>query len=70
MFRHGPLTNHSVMITARKYSNLVGENLIDDPVLVVDASRPTAGQFVLQGFRFADPLKWILLDFLDKPDDP
>lgn len=39
--------------TGRPESDLVFLYLIDQPMFLIDASRPTTGQFVLQGFGLA-----------------
>lgn len=58
------------MVTTSKDSDLVGCDLIDDPMLLVDPTRPAAGQFVFQRFGFADTGKRFALDLSDQVDDP
>jgi hypothetical protein len=45
------------MEPAGQNPDLVFQNLIDQPMFLIDTSRPTAGQLVLQGLGFARPEK-------------
>jgi hypothetical protein len=49
--------------------DLVFPYLIDESMFLIDASRPTAGQFVFQGLGLAEAGIRITLDFADQPHD-
>src|SRR5712692_114687 len=46
--------SRSIVITALENSNLVLLNLVDEAMFLIDASGPTATEFVLQRLRFSD----------------
>jgi hypothetical protein len=49
--------------------DLVFPHLIDEPVFLIDASRPTTGQFALQGLGLAQTGKRITLNFTNQFHD-
>jgi hypothetical protein len=53
------------MVTTSKDSDLVRCDLVNDPMLLIDPTRPAAGQFVFQRFRLADAGKGFTLDLSD-----
>jgi hypothetical protein len=57
------------MITAREYSNLVLLDLVDEPMLLIDAARPTALRFVPQRLGFSYAGKRISLNLANQSDD-
>lgn len=50
-----------VVIPASKNPDLVQQNLVDEPVLLVDAAGPASGQLMLQWFRLTDSRKRVAL---------
>ena len=56
----------SVAVPASGYSYLVLTELVDEPVLIGDASRPVAVKPVLEGFGFANSLVAVPLDIPDQ----
>ena len=54
------------MITTRQDFNFVVKNLIDEPMLVVNSSRPTTFKIVSQRFGFADASKRFALDLFNQ----
>jgi hypothetical protein len=49
--------------------DLVFVHLIDEPMFLVDVSRPTTRQFVFQGFRLAQTGIGVTLNFADQSHD-
>jgi len=39
-------------------------------MLLIDSTRPTSGQFVLQWFRFTNTREGLALDFANESDNP
>ena len=50
---------NSIVVTARKDSDLVLQDLVDEAVLLVDSAGPAAAEFVLQRFRLPETCKWV-----------
>ena len=57
------------MKTARDDNPFAVPVLIDQPVLIIDPSRPEPGQLAFQRLRFADAVKWIAQDVFDQHID-
>jgi hypothetical protein len=62
-------TRRSVVEPAGENPDLVFLYLIDEPMFLINASRPTTGQFVLQRLRLAETGKRVTLNFTDQPHD-
>jgi hypothetical protein len=48
----------------------VAADFIDEPVFVIEALGPVAGQVALQWLGFSNPAEWIPVCFLDHPEEP
>lgn len=59
----------SIVVSTSKNTDLVFLDLIDQPVLLVDAVGPAAGQNMFERFGLADAGKRITLDFFDQFQD-
>lgn len=59
----------SIVVTACRDSDFLLKNLIDEPMLLVDAFRPATCQLMLERFRLADAAERIVLRFLDQPNE-
>jgi len=57
------------MVAAREDADLILEYLVHEAMLVVDAARPAACQFVLERLGLADAGKGVTLHGLNEPDD-
>lgn len=57
------------MIATGEYPNLVRPHLVDEPMLLVNAPRPTPGQLVTQGLRLTNAGKRVAQGFLYETDD-
>jgi hypothetical protein len=57
------------VVSTRKEANPVLVDLIDQPMLVVDSSRPTALQIMLQRLGLSHSLEGISLNFSNQPDN-
>lgn len=57
------------MVAAGENADFILLDLIDKPMLLIDAAGPAAGEFMLEWFGFAGASEWISLDFLDQLED-
>ena len=57
------------MVTASQYPDLVVEDLVNQSMLLIDASGPAILQVVLRRFRFAKARKGFLLNFPNQAND-
>jgi hypothetical protein len=62
-------TRRSIMEPAGGNPDLVFLYLIDEPMFLINASRPTTGQFVLQRLGLAQTGKRVTLNFTNQPHD-
>ncbi len=60
--RAGIRYRDSVVVSTSEDSNPILVHLVDEPVLVIDSSRPTTLQLMLQWLGFSDPRKRITLN--------
>src|SRR5437762_1026687 len=59
----------SIRGSAGQNANLVLQDLVDKPMLLVDPPGPTAGEFVLQWLRLAKSAERVALNVTNKPDN-
>jgi len=57
------------VVPASQDSDLVRQDLIDQPVFLVDASGPAPGEFVLEWLRLAQTGKWVPLHLADEANN-
>src|ERR1700688_807405 len=60
----------TVVITSLEDLHLFVVGPVHEPVFVVDAAGPVAGQVTFQGFRLAYPGERVALDLTDQARDP
>jgi len=63
------LLRRLIVVAAGQDSDLFFLNLVDKPVLLVDALRPAAGEIVLEWLRLTDASEGVFLGFLNHPHD-
>ena len=59
----------SIVVTASENSDLVGQDLIDQSMFLVDASGPAPGEFVLEWLRLAQAGKWVPLNLANEANN-
>ena len=57
------------MEPARQNADFALQNLIHEPMFLIDSPGPTSSQFMLQRLRFSQPRKRFSLNLSDQPDD-
>jgi hypothetical protein len=57
------------VVARLKKINSLCSHRINEPVLLGDSSGPSSSQFMLEGFRFADPVKGVSQDILNELQD-
>src|SRR5208282_136449 len=64
-----PIWSVAVVITSLEDLHLFVVGPVHQPVFVVDAAGPVAGQITFQGFRLSYPGERVALDLTDQPRD-
>lgn len=65
----GRCTVFLIVVAAGENADFILLDLIDRPMLLIDAAGPAAGEFMLERFGFAGAGEWISLDFTNQLED-
>lgn len=60
----------SVVVSRLQYDDVVIGHVVDEPVLLVDTTRPGARKNVSEWFGLSDAVEWIANDIRDQQVDP